>query len=48
MERNLVYGENLLRNRGNPREIIPLIRSLFDAYSELSHPVMFEPRVSIE
>ena len=48
MERNLVYGENLLRNRGNPREIIPLIRRALEAPSELRHPPMSEQRLSFE
>lgn len=38
----------IIKNKGNPREIIPLIRRSFEASSWLKHYGMTRLRVSIE
>ena len=38
----------IIKNKGNPREIIPLIRRALEAPSELRHPPMSEQRLSFE
>ena len=44
----MIYKENLTSSQGEPKEIIPHIRTSFDVYSELTYVVMHEQRIDNE